>query len=212
MRLIGMLDSPYVRRVAISLDHLGVPFEHEAVSLFSTFARFQSINPVVKAPTLVCDNGDVLMDSSLILQFIEATQTEGRSLWSLHEPTALQHEFRAVSLALAACEKSVQIVYERNLRPESARHQPWLDRVGGQLLAAYAALEREVRQRPATFAHARNQASITTAVAWQFTQSMLADQVPAAQHPALAELSARLEQTSPFRKYPPDGPGVAVPP
>ncbi len=70
MRLIGMLDSPYVRRVAISLEFLGVAFTHEAVSVFSTFEQFQRINPVVKAPTLVCDNGDVLMDSSLILQFV----------------------------------------------------------------------------------------------------------------------------------------------
>jgi glutathione S-transferase len=60
MRLIGMLDSPYVRRVAISLEHLGVPFEHEAVSVFSTFEEFRGINPVVKAPTLVCDDGEVL--------------------------------------------------------------------------------------------------------------------------------------------------------
>ena len=28
MRLIGMLDSPYVRRTAISLCLLGLPFEH----------------------------------------------------------------------------------------------------------------------------------------------------------------------------------------
>jgi glutathione S-transferase len=116
MKLIGMLDSPFVRRVAISLDLLQVPFEHEAVSVFSTFARFQAINPVVKAPTLVCDDGAVLMDSSLILQFIEATHTRGASLWA-RDPVDLQHEMRAVGLALAACEKSVQIVYERNLRP-----------------------------------------------------------------------------------------------
>ena len=66
MRLIGMLDSPYVRRVAIALESLQVPFAHEAVSVFSTFDKFQGINPVVKAPTLVCDDGEILMDSSLI--------------------------------------------------------------------------------------------------------------------------------------------------
>ncbi len=65
MQLIGMLDSPYVRRVAISLEILGVPFKHEAVSVFNTFEQFRSINPVVKAPTLVCEDGEILMDSSL---------------------------------------------------------------------------------------------------------------------------------------------------
>lgn len=207
MRLIGMLDSPYVRRVAISLDLLGVPFTHEAVSVFSTFGKFQAINPVVKAPTLVCDDGEVLMDSSLILQFAEATAARGRSLWPA-APDALQHEFRAVGLALAACEKSVQLLYERNLRPKEAQHEPWVARVTGQVLAAYAGLEQEVQRRPAAFAGAPGHAAVTAAVAWQFTQSVVAAIVPAARHPGLVALSARLEQTGPFRRYPPVGPGV----
>ena len=214
MRLIGMLDSPYVRRVAISLEYLGLPFEHESVSVFSTFDQFHRINPVVKAPTLVCDDGEVLMDSSLILQFIETAKTGGDSskpggdsLWSRH-PEAMQHEMRAVGLALAACEKSVQIVYERNLRPVSAQYEPWLARIKAQLLAAYAGLEQQVQQRQAAFLKARSQASITAAVAWQFTQSMLSAIVPAANHAGLVELSARMEKTPEFLKYPPLGPGV----
>lgn len=203
MRLIGMLDSPYVRRVAISLECLGVPFGHEAISVFSTYEEFRAINPVVKAPSLVCDDGEVLMDSSLILQFVEATRTGGDSLWSLGDATRMQHEMRAVSLALAACEKSVQIVYERKLRPSSAQYEPWVERVQGQLLEAYAGLEREVQTHHAVFAQPRNQASITTAVVWQFTQSMLASIVPAEKHPGLAELSARMERTPAFLKYPP---------
>lgn len=207
MRLIGMLDSPYVRRVAISLEMLGVPFEHEAVSVFSTFEQFQSINPVVKAPSLVCDDGEILMDSSLILQFIEATAARGRTLWP-SDHLELQHDFRAVSLALAACEKSLQIVYERNLRPTEVQYEPWMARVTGQLLAAYAGLEQEVQRRPAAFADPHRQAAVSAAVAWQFTQSMLAAVVPAPDHPGLVKLSERLERTVAFQKYPPVGPGV----
>jgi glutathione S-transferase len=206
MKLVGMLDSPYVRRVAIALECLGVPFEHEPVSVFSTFEKFRGINPVVKAPTLVCDDGEVLMDSSLILQFVEATRTSGRSLWP-RDPVELQHDVRAVGLALAACEKSVQTVYERNLRPATARYEPWLTRVKGQLLAAYAGLEREIGGRPAAFA-GFSHAAIAAAVAWQFTQSELAAMVTAREHPALVALSARLEAAPEFSRYPPVGPGV----
>ena len=98
MKLVGMLDSPYVRRTAIALECLGVPFAHEPVSVFSTFEQFRGINPVVKAPTLICDDGEVLMDSSLILQYVEATRTAGRSLWP-RDPVELQHDVRAVGLA-----------------------------------------------------------------------------------------------------------------
>jgi glutathione S-transferase len=207
MRLIGMLDSPYVRRVAISLEFLGVPFAHEAVSVFSTFEKFRGINPVVKAPTLVCDDGEVLMDSSLILQYVESAKTGGDSLWP-RDAAERQHDLRAVGLALAACEKSVQIVYERNLRPAAAQFEPWVERVTGQLRAAYAGLEEHVRARRSAFSMPRRQASIAAAVAWQFTQSMLAAVVPAGSHPELVALSARMEDTPQFRKYPPVGPGV----
>ncbi|MES2603381.1 MAG: glutathione S-transferase [Pseudomonadota bacterium] len=211
MRLIGMLDSPFVRRVAIALDLLGVTFTHEAVSVFSHFERFRSINPVVKAPTFICDDGTVLMDSSLILQFVEAALSSGHSLWT-GEQIQLQHEYRAVSLALVACEKSAQAVYETNLRPASKQYDPWLQRVRGQLQDAYAALEQEIQQRPKLFAGAPNHASLFAAVAWQFSTSLLADLLPTAKHPALAALSQRLEQHPSFMKFPPVGPGVQAPP
>ncbi|MGV3590119.1 MAG: glutathione S-transferase [Gammaproteobacteria bacterium] len=207
MRLIGMLDSPYVRRVAVSLEILGIPFEHESVSVFSTYTQFRGINPVVKAPTLVCDDGEVLMDSSLILQFIEAAHGKSDVLWA-RDPHTLQHEVRAVGLALAACEKAAQYIYERNLRPAEFQYDPWLERVQQQLHAACAGMEAQFQEHPELLDAACSQAIITSAIAWQFIQSMLAALVPAREHPRLAALSARMEAMLEFRKYPPDGPGV----
>ncbi len=206
MKLIGMLDSPYVRRVAIAFEYLGLAFEHQALSVFSTFEEFRQINPVVKAPTLVCDNGDVLMDSTLILQYAEAVLGGEKSLWPA-DTQALQAEIRALGLALAACDKCVQIVYERNLRPATAQYGPWLERVVGQTLAAYNGLEQTIEQQPAIFARPSHPC-IMAAVAWQFTQSALADLVPAAQFPQLIQLSARMEKYAEFLKYPAEGPGV----
>lgn len=213
-RLIGMLDSPYVRRVAISLHCLGVPFEHEAVSVVSTFAQFQRINPVVKAPTLVCTDGEVLMDSSLILQFIEAAHSRGRHLWPT-DAQALQHDFRVLSLALAACDKGVQSIYERNLRPADKQHGPWLERVQGQLVAALAGLEQAVAQRPEALAPVHGQptrqAGITAAIAWQFVSEVEPGLAQAAQHPSLAALAAQMEATEAFQRFLPVGPGVSPP-
>lgn len=143
----------------------------------------------------------------MILQFIEATRTDGRSLLP-KSPLLLQQELRALGLALAACEKSVQLVYERNLRPAEAQYEPWIERVTGQLLAAYAGLEQEVKAKALDFVQTPGQAVITAAVTWQFTQSMLAHVVPAAHYPGLSALSARMEETPAFMKYPPAGPGV----
>jgi len=202
MQLIGMLDSPYVRRVAISLQRLGLPFEHRPLSVFRTFDQFRAINPVVKAPTLVCDDGAILMDSTLILDYAEALAAPGRSLMPA-DPARRRDALRVIGLALAAAEKSVQIVYERNLRPAEKRHEPWLERVAGQLVAAFGALERELARRPlAATGAAIDQAGITTAVAWRFARMMVPDVVPAADYPGLDAYSAHAEALAEFRAAP----------
>jgi len=204
MQLIGMLDSPYVRRVAISLQLLGLDFEHRSVSVFSGFAQFQAINPVVKAPSLVCDDGTVLMDSTLILDYAEAlaAQSTGRSLMPADLPARLQ-ALRIIGLAMAACEKSVQIVYEHMLRPADKLHEPWLQRVTGQLLAAYAALEAELAKRPlASGSQALGQDGVGVGIAWTFTQAMLPGVVQPATHPALSAFSAKVEQLPEFSAAP----------
>lgn len=91
MKLIGMMDSPYVRRVAVSLALYGVEFESLPLSVFSGFDEFSRINPVVKAPTVVLDNGTQLMDSTLILHYFETTNPAGRRLLPTH-PEALARD------------------------------------------------------------------------------------------------------------------------
>lgn len=195
MQLIGMLDSPYVRRVAISLQLLGLPFAHRSISVFRQFDAFSAINPVVKAPTLVCDDGTVLMDSTLILDYAECLA--GRSLLPA-EAAARARALRMTGLALAACEKSVQHLYESKLRPADKQHQPWLDRVAGQMQQALRALDAELVADvgPTT------QAGLTTAVAWQFVQQTMPHFAPPAEYPRLAALSAAAEARAEFKAAP----------
>jgi glutathione S-transferase len=201
MKLIGMLDSPYVRRVAISLKSLDIPFEHASVSVFRQFAQFQQINPVVKAPTLVLDNGEVLMDSTLIIDYLEALSGPDRSLMPAQLDQRLR-SLRLIGLALAACEKSVQIYYERTLRPAEKQHEPWLERVSGQLLAAYSALEQELEKQPLKTDGALDQAGITLAVAWSFSNLVVPDQVSDAQFPKIRAFTAYAEQLPVFVSTP----------
>lgn len=210
MKLIGMLDSPYVRRTAITLRCLGIPFEHQPLSVFSTFREFKALNPVVKAPTLILDSGEVLMDSTLIIDYAESCLA-GRSLLP-----ADKHErmvaLQCISHALVATDKSAQLIYERNLRPVEKQHEPWLERVTGQLLAACDGLENLLVRYPVAIQNGNmTQAAITSAVAWQFINSMLPALVTAAAHPHLQELSTRAESMPEFVAFPPDGPGVVAP-
>ena len=203
MKLIGMLDSPYVRRVAISAKRLGIALEHESVSVFRHFEQFRQINPVVKAPTLVLDDGEVLMDSTLIIDYLEALAAPGRSLMPAGIGQRV-HSLRLTGLALAACEKSVQLYYERNLRPADIQYQPWVERVEGQLAAAYVALERELDKQPLNTDGSIDQAGITLAVAWSFTRLVVPDQVAADQFPRIAAFTAYAEGLEAFVSTPID--------
>jgi len=203
MVLIGMLDSPYVRRVAVSLRSMGLPFEHRAVSVFRTYEQFRKINPVVKAPTLLADDGTLLMDSTLILDYAEAIAPPGRRLMPADAKARLA-ALRVIGFAMAANEKCVQIHYEDTQRPPEKRHAPWLDRVTCQANAAFEELAVDVPGlKGGWFGGARlDAADIAVAVAWRFSQHVCAAEVPAAKYPALVAYSARAEALPDFAAFP----------
>jgi glutathione S-transferase len=204
MVLIGMLDSPYVRRVAVSLKLMGVPFEHRSLSVFRTFDQFREVNPVVKAPSLVCDDGTVLMDSTLILDYIESCVARGKKLMPAGSAER-QEALRLIGLAMAACEKMVQIVYERNQRPPEKRHAPWLERVTQQAHAALGELEKSAAAAKGWLQGDRvNAADVAVACAWRFSQIYTKDDFPLSKYPALVAYSARAEGLPEFASTPVD--------
>jgi glutathione S-transferase len=204
MILIGMLDSPYVRRCAVSMKLMEVPFEHRAVSVFRHFDQFRAINPVVKAPSLVCDDGTVLMDSTLIVDYLENVVAPQKRLMPAAAAERVE-ALRLVGLAMAACEKCVQIVYEKEQRPADKRHDPWRARVVGQANAAFGVLERAAEKpKPWLQGEKFNAADVAVACAWRFGQYYNAIEVPAANYPALVAYSKRAEALPEFASTPLD--------
>jgi hypothetical protein len=115
----------------------------------------------------------------------------------------LKGALHTLGLALVACEKSVQIYYEGALRPPEKMHQPWVDRITGQVRAAYDAIEADLKRRPLAFTSAAiNQAGVSVAVAWQFTQQTIPGVVAVADYPLLREFSAGAEKLPEFAAAP----------
>src|SRR5512144_2284116 len=80
MRLVGQLDSPFVRRVAVSMTLLGMPFERDRSSVFGNFEDVSRINPLGRVPALILDDGTVLVDSTAILDWLDAEVGPARAL------------------------------------------------------------------------------------------------------------------------------------
>jgi glutathione S-transferase len=200
MQLIGMLDSPYVRRVAIAMIVARTPFEHRPISLFRHIDQFSKLNPLLKAPTLVADDGTALMDSSVILEHLAGLDPRIAALTPRNASARLRAS-RATGLALAVMEKAVQRHYERMLRPADKRHEPWVDRVMGQLTGGLGALDAEL-PRSGWIGGELGLADISAVCAFGFVESVVADLVEASRYPNLAAFSARAEALPVFRAAP----------
>jgi glutathione S-transferase len=200
MQLVGFMDSPFVRRVAVSAQFLGQDYEHRELSIFRDFEEFRALNPLVKVPTLICDDGQSLVDSTLIIDYLESVA--GRSLMPRTDADRIA-ALRSVGVALVAMEKVVQIIYETKQRPTELQHKPWLDRVLQQLTGALDLLEAIVGDGSKWLVgNEITQADITVAVAYRFVLHVLPERVTAESYPALGAFSARAEALPEFRACP----------
>lgn len=204
MKLVGMLDSPFVRRVAITMRMLGIPYEHVNQSVVAGYADFQKINPLAKAPTLIFDDGEMLIDSTLIIDHMESLA--GRSLM----PADVADRRRALQLigvALLAGEKGAQRMYELTMRPQEKQHEPWLTRLEQQLAHALDWLESAVAGVDDDrwfFGAAPTQADMTVAIVWRFINRIAASEARPESRPALCAFGDRAEALPEFLACPLD--------
>lgn len=196
MQLIGYLDSPFVRRAAISARFLGIEYEHREISIFREYEHFLSINPLVKVPTLILDDGSVLVDSTLIIDHLETLA--GRSLTPA-DSGARTECLRVTGTALVAMEKVVSLIIETEQRPAELVHAPWIERLERQLENAVRLLEADVGNGESwLLGDAPTQADISTAVAWSFIQLKTPERIDAAGCPGLQAFTGRAEALPEF--------------
>lgn len=200
MKLIGLFDSPYVRRVAVSMRLQGFAFEHVALSVFRHQDEMRKINPLVKVPMLVLDNGDKLIESSFIVDYLDGEAAAGKRLipaFGAERMKIQQH----CAIALIAAEKAVQIYYDTNLRPAEFSYAPWVARCTEQMHEAFAMLEALpvsglLSGAPIT------QADITTAVALGFARHVHPAEFPIGRYRRLDQLFSYCEALPAFLETP----------
>ena len=60
-----------IRRVAIAMRLHGIAFEHWPWSTFADANKLAAFNPLRRVPTLVLDDGEALIESTAILDYID---------------------------------------------------------------------------------------------------------------------------------------------
>ncbi len=97
-------------------------------------------NPLGKVPVMLCDDGDVLFDSPVILEYLDALAGGGKILPK--EGKARFDALRLEALADGILDASILQVYEGRYRPAEKHEQKWLDMQAGKVARGLAALEK----------------------------------------------------------------------
>jgi glutathione S-transferase len=190
-----------VRRVAISLRVLGFSYEHDTRSVFGDFDSIRKTNPTGRIPALVLDDGSVLVDSSVILDYLDEEVGPERALIP-RSGLARRQALHRVALACGAIDKAGAANYELLLRPQQYQWPEWIARLQTQAVGAIAALEALAWPEGAPL----DQAAITTVSLLRYIELRSPSLAPRARYPNLAALAARCEQRPEFAAtYPPDG-------
>jgi glutathione S-transferase len=200
MLLIGMFDSPFVRRVAITMKMLELPFEHANWSVGKDFERIREYNPLGRVPTLVRPGGESLFESAAILDYLDELVGPDRALLPARGPER-REALKLMAMATGAAEKGVLQVYEGVFRPESKRHEPWLARLRAQMNAALGAIDRYIGERGVAqwlVGKRMSQADITVVCAFTFLNDTLRVASDAVMFPALSMLASRCEAMPAF--------------
>ncbi|MGX1357939.1 glutathione S-transferase family protein [Bradyrhizobium elkanii] len=198
MFLIGQYDSPFVRRTAIALRLYGLPFEHKPWSTFGDAEKVAAYNPLRRVPTLVLDDGEALIESSAILDYLDELVGPERAMIARSGPERRKH-LRITALATGLADKAVSLVYERVLRKEQLKL--WVERCEAQIAGVLAVLEQERAAVPSPYwlGDRIGHADIAVACALRFTGEAhphLFD----ARYPALKAYAARCEALPPFQE------------
>jgi len=190
--LIGMFDSPFVRRVAVSMRLLGLPFEHRDWSVGRDFERIRAVNPLGRVPTLVLDSGEALLESAAILDYLDERAGAERALLPA-AGVARRTALRLMAIATGAAEKGALQVYERVFRPADKVHEPWLARLRTQVSGALGELERYCEQQtgPWLLGARLTQADVTVACAVAFLDGAAAPPAASEIYPALRRVARR---------------------
>jgi glutathione S-transferase len=133
--------SPFVRKIRIAAAVLGLDREIaiEPADTMNASDTVRQQNPLGKIPSLVLEDGTVLFDSRVILEYLDHRAGGGKII-----PKDADARFAALRLQALAdglMDASILLIYEGRWRP-AERHEPkWIEHQAGKVARALAALE-----------------------------------------------------------------------
>ena len=201
MILIGVNRSPYTRRVAITLQHYGMPYETRDLTGFANWEEVKVSNPLGRIPALILDDGEALLDSAAIVDHLDEVYGRERALMpaSGADRRAVQ---RLASLMMGACDKGLHAAYERNHHPPEKVHLPWINECTMRMKNALKAVDAMAAPDQFLLLGRLTHADVTAFIAERLARVGLGVDTEA-EMPRLRAMTKRLAELPAFAKTEP---------
>jgi glutathione S-transferase len=141
MKLIIARPSPYARKAHIALLEKNIPFEAVIENPWLPGTAVPGANPLGKVPALILDDGKVVHDSKVIVEYLETLDKSPRLI--PHDSVARIAHKQIEVLADGVCDAVVLIILERSRAPEM-RSQDWMERQRKKIVAGISELSRSL--------------------------------------------------------------------
>ncbi len=197
MLLIGRYLSPFVRRVAVTLQHFEIPYRRRVLSTLTDMPDIEKSNPVGRVPVLVLPSGESVIDSAAILDFLDQRAGPARALMPASGP-ARQRAFASLMLAVGTIERAMTANGERR-RPADKQMPEKFDSLLRFVRQGLEELDRALGEQPWFVGDRMLQPDITAAVGLSFIRRVHPGLVAEEDFPALSRLTAHCEAMPAFQ-------------
>jgi glutathione S-transferase len=179
-----------------------IPFDLEEVSVSKKPEAVKKHNPLVRIPTLILDDGEVLVESFAILDAID--EMAGPEM-SLTPPSGRERRqvLKITAIGVGSMEKAQWAFYEGRHRPAEKIHQPWIEHNEQQVRGGLEYLDGQIKKAGTdgwiAGTSRMTQADITSAVTYSFAKTIRPDLDILNKVDHLAEFTERCEAMDIFR-------------
>jgi glutathione S-transferase len=196
MKLVGPWFSGYTRRVGVTLNLLNMPFEHLPYHAYREPERVKAFSPMARVPALQLDDGQVLIESGAIVDYLDSLAPASQRLMPAAGPQRVR-AMQLVGYATACYDKLARYCDEFMLRPEPLRLAHLLAGYQEQMLIGFGVLNTASAQ-PWFLGPHLSQADIMAVIAFQSAAVVMPRAVHRETFPQLDALAQRAMQLEAF--------------
>ncbi len=197
MKLLGSVNSPYVRKVRIVMAEKKLDYQFVQEDVWGSDAILAS-NPLGKVPCLVMEGGEAVFDSRVIVEYLDARSPLARLI---PEPNRERTEVRTwEALADGILDAAILARLEATWAGRTAeqRSQAWIDRQMGKVNASLVAISTGVAAKPWCTGIHMTLADVAVGCALSYLDFRFPELAWRSEHPNLVRLADKLNARQSF--------------